>query len=264
VYQTGKKPAVDKPTDLKLETFRPKESTVLVPTHIGFANVFGRNWPMLGNDAYGDCVFAGGDHETSFLNWVGFGAHRHVVEPQVTFSENNALDDYGEVTGFTRDDPDTDQGTLTQDALDYRRKTGLIDANGVRHQIGAYVKIPLGNLGLLREALYLGEVVGLGIAFPSSAMDQFNEGLPWTPVDRSPVESGHYIPIIAAEPGWLYVVTWGKTIKMSEDFYTKYADEAYMILSVEGIYKRAHTNYGGYDWEQIIAAAGTFGPVVGD
>lgn len=262
-FKTGKKPAVDKPTDLQFERYRTTLSGIVVPQIIGFSHVFGGNWPMLGNDAYGDCVFAGGDHETSLLNWIGFGAHKTVVTPQVQFVDENALSDYGAVTGFNPNDPSTDQGTVTQDALDYRRHTGLIDSRGVRHKIGAYVKLPLRNLTTLREALFLFEAIGVGIRFPASAMDQFNNGQPWTPVRGSQIEGGHYIPFIAAEPGWFYCVTWGATQKVSDAFVSEYADELWGILSIEGLYRRAQTDYAGYNWTQLIADAKVVGSLVG-
>ena len=55
-------------------------------------------------------------------------------------------------------------------------KTGIVDAAGNRHRIGAYVKLERGNLTQLYQALYLFQVVGIGIRFPSSAMDQFHAG----------------------------------------------------------------------------------------
>ena len=93
-------------------------------------------------------------------------------------------------------------------------------------------------------------------------MDQFNNGQPWTPVRGAQIDGGHYIPLVAAEPGWLYCVTWGQTQKMSEAFFSKYCDEAYGILTLEGLYRRAQTNYAGYTWQQLITDAGLVGSLV--
>jgi hypothetical protein len=263
-FKLGKLPAVDKPTDLLLSNYLlPEAATISPPTYIGFIHVFGGQWAMLGNDQWGDCVFAGADHETQLLNWIGYGANRLVRTPQVQFSTNDALSDYSAVTGFNPNDPSSDKGTYTQDALDYRRKTGLLDATGARHKIAAYAKLTPGDPVLARQGLFAGEVLGIGINFPSTAMDQFNSGQPWTYVRGASIEGGHYIPVIAAEPGWLYVVTWGQTIKMSDEFYHHYCDESYMILSAEGLFRRRQTTYSGLNWAQLEADAGALGSLVG-
>lgn len=252
----GKKEAVDRPKDFKFTAYRSTD--IHVPDLLGFINVFGGQWPMLGNDQYGDCVWAGGDHETQFLNWIGLGAHRAIKLPPVEFTDQNALSDYAS-TGFNPSDPATDQGTDVGQALEYRRNTGLVDAQGNRHKIGAYVRLTPGNLDHLHEALYLFEAVGIGIQFPDSAMDQFNSGQPWSPLNGSPIEGGHYVPVIASKPGMLYCVTWGKTQPMTEAFYTRYCDEAYGILSVEGLYRRAQVTYSGYNWSQLLQDANLVG-----
>jgi hypothetical protein len=71
---------------------------------------------MLGNDEFGDCVFAGAGHE--HMVWSG---------GKMNFTTDNVLSDYSAVTGFLRDDPATDQGTVMLDALNYRRHTGVMD-----------------------------------------------------------------------------------------------------------------------------------------
>ena len=82
------------------------------------------DYGILGNNQYGDCVLAGGDHEEMLWN-----AEAGVA---VAFTDANALSDYTALTGFNPADPATDQGTDMQAAASYRRTTGLIDANGVR------------------------------------------------------------------------------------------------------------------------------------
>src|SRR5882757_1904530 len=75
-------------------------------------------WGMLGNDKYGDCVWAGAAHETMLWN--------KEASKTVTFTDNEVLSDYSAVTGFNPSDPNSDQGTDMQVAASYRRKTGII------------------------------------------------------------------------------------------------------------------------------------------
>jgi hypothetical protein len=63
-------------------------------------------------------------------------------------------------------------------------------------------------------------------------MDQFNAGRPWSIVSGSPLEGGHYVPLVALR-GDLYCVTWGKLQPLTRAFLTKYCDEAWAILSPE-------------------------------
>lgn len=180
---------------------------------------------MLGNDQYGDCVWAGGDHEHIYWN--------KEANKAVTFTEKTALADYAKCTGFNPNDPNTDQGTDMQVAASYRLKTGLIDTSGTRHKIGAYVALTTGDTTQLKQAIYLFGVVGVGINFPASAMTQFNDGKPWTVISKSSIQGGHYIPVVGYDSKYFYLVTWGKLIKMSYGFFEKYNDESICYLDSE-------------------------------
>lgn len=179
---------------------------------------------MLGNDTVGDCVLAGGGHETMLWNKA---AHR-----DVPFSTANTIGDYSAITGYDPKDPNTDQGTDMELAAKYRRTTGLADANGSRHKIGAYLKLTPGNLNEHLLAAYLFGAVGIGIKFPGSAMDQFNAGKPWSVVKASTIEGGHYIPFVAHRKN-IVVVTWGKCQQMTSGFFKKYNDESLVYISEE-------------------------------
>lgn len=219
----GKKPATHDPRDLQLAHYLDAAALPKRPKVFGHEQFVGADaWGMLGNDNYGDCVFAGAAHET--MLWTA-----EVGQP-AQFTDKAVLSDYSALTGFDPRDPDTDQGTDMREAANYRRSRGIIDAGGKRHKIGAYVALEPGNWQHLLDALYLFGAVGIGIEFPQSAMDQFNAGKPWTVVKRSPIEGGHYVPLVARR-GDTRLVTWGQTQRMSQAFYLQYCDEAYAYLS---------------------------------
>jgi len=239
----GKQPATYDRRDLLFAQYRTAEALPSHPKHFGHETLVGaKAWQMLGNGpdnsvvpgfkGAGDCVFAGGDHETMLWTLEGGG-------PPAKFVGANAIKDYSAVTGYDPKAPldahgenPTDKGTNTRVALSYRRKTGLIDARGKRHKIGAYVSLELGNMSQLLEALYLFGMVGIGIQFPDSAMDQFNAGKPWSVVPGPKPNEGHYIPLVAYRTN-LECVTWGRIQQMTESFYRTYCDEAWAILSPE-------------------------------
>ncbi len=220
----GKTPARSGAVELRLDTYLT-DQVPQAPAAFGHADLV-RAWGMLGNDRVGDCVFAGAGHET--MLWNEEGGH------PVRFTVESVLADYSAVTGYDPADPSTDQGTDMQVAASYRRKTGVVDAAGTRHTIDAYVSVAVGSAEEHATAAYLFGAVGVGIRFPSSAMDQFDAGRPWDVVPHSPIEGGHYVPIIGREAsGDFLVVTWGKVQRMTPAFLAEYNDESIAMISFE-------------------------------
>lgn len=240
----GKKPATHDTRDLLFAQYRDHSVAIHVPRTFGHQKLIG-NWGMLGNDQYGDCVFAGADHEVMLWN----AASGHAIP---TFTSTNALTDYGAVTGFSQTDPNSDQGTNVRDALNYRRKTGTVDGNGTRHKIGAYLAIEPSNITEVLQAAWLFSAVGIGFQCPDYLLDEFNAGKPWTirPGKHS-IEGGHYVPVVGAVGNYLFVVTWGKVQKMSFSFFEKYCDEAYAILSEEYLNSQGESPEG-FSYVQLI------------
>lgn len=224
MFKLGKSTARPDAVKLKLTDYIDKVVLPKPPKSFGHETGV-RLWSMLGNDQFGDCVWAGAAHETELWNAE--------AGRQVTFTDKAVLSDYTAVTGFNAADPNTDQGTDMQVAASYRRKTGIVDADGKRHKIAAYLSITPGNLAEHKLALYLFGAVGIGIKFPVSAMTQFNAGKPWAVVKGASIEGGHYIPLVAYRSAHLECVTWGKVQPMTAGFLKAYNDESVAMLSEE-------------------------------
>lgn len=222
----GKQPATKDDRDLLFAKYRTTAKPKPAPVGYGHKNLVRNQWGMLGNDEWGDCAEAGPCHATMLWNAA--------AGRQVHFTTQNALDAYSAITGFNPDDPNTDQGSNMRDVLKYRQHHGLTDADGRLHTIGAYVSIQPKDFHALLDALYLFEVVEIGFEVPSSAMDQFRAGKPWTVVHGSPIEGGHDVPIIGRPNAeGLECVTWAAVQHLSEGFYEKYNDEAWAVVSEE-------------------------------
>src|SRR5207342_1380181 len=131
------------------------------------------------------------------------------------------LSDYSAAAGFDPSDPiNTDNGTDMQEAASYRRKTGVVDADGNRHLIDAYAAIEPGDVDTLMLSTYLFGAAGVGIRFPISAMQQFDAGQPWDVVTGSRIDGGHYIPVVGRNSaGHLLCVTWGRLHAMTVQFF---------------------------------------------
>jgi hypothetical protein len=237
----GKLPARKDAVKLKLSDYLTPTKLPTPPKsfgHDGLINSLG--WGLLGNDTVGDCVIAGGAHETMLWNTVGGQA--------VSFTTQSVLSDYSAITGYNPNDPNSDQGTDTQQAAKYRQDVGLLDAQGKRHKIGAYLALTPGDYKQLLIAAWLFEAVGLGVNLPRSAMSQFDKGREWTVVKGSPDEGGHYIPLIGHHTN-LVVVSWGRAIRMSRGFYQKYNDESLAYLSEEMLINGK--SFEGFNLDQL-------------
>jgi hypothetical protein len=109
----------------------------------------------------------------------------------------------------------------------------MVGNDGKRHKIGAYLQLDQSDLNEVLMAAYLFSAVGIGINFPLSAINQFNQGEPWTVVKDSEIEGGHYVPIVGYDEQYLYCVTWGQIQKMDIEFFKAYCEEVWAILSTE-------------------------------
>ncbi len=239
-YKLGKTPARPGAVKMKLSTYLAKPQLPVPPANFGHYDII-PNYGMLGNDNYGDCVWAGAGHET--MMWC------EEVGSPVSFTDKGVLSDYSKVTGFKPNDPSTDNGTDMQLAASYRRKTGVVDAAGKRHKVVAYLALVKGNLDQQMSAAYLFGAVGIGIKFPKSAMDQFNAGKPWDVVAGAKLDGGHYIPLVGRANGNLLVITWGKIQEMTPAFFKKYNDESIVYLTKEDL--KANVTPEGFNISQL-------------
>jgi hypothetical protein len=240
-YRLGKKAA--RPDSVLLRFRRYANLSVLPtpPAEFGHDNLVKGPLGMLGNDSYGNCVWAGAAHETMLLNAS--------AGKTVTFTDDAVLSDYSACTGFNKADPSTDNGTDIQQAAAYRQNTGVIDAAGNRHKIGAYLAIAVGDLDAHLTAAYLFDCVGIGVLFPNTAEAQFDANQPWDVVPNMTVEGGHYIPGVARRGGLWVIETWGREQLMTDAFLKGQNDESIAYVSIEML--TGGISLEGFDAEQL-------------
>jgi len=225
-FKLGKKPARHGAVRFKLASYTVAAALPPLPPTFGHEAIIApHDWGVLANDRYGDCVWAGAAHETMLL--------AREAGNVLAFTDADVLGDYAAVSGFDPEKPETDQGTDLQQAADYRRKTGILDAKGSRHRIAAYLALEPGNLGHLYQAAYLFGAAGIGLQLPASAIAQNENGQVWDVVAGSPIAGGHYVPLVGRQADGLHVVTWGAIQVMTEAFLAKYSDEAVAYVSRE-------------------------------
>lgn len=182
-----------------------------------------QSWPMYLNDQIGDCTCAAMGHLIQEFTTAAQGA-------TVTVADQDVLAAYEAAGGYNPADPSTDQGAYIQDALGYWLKNGIAG-----HTILAYASVDVGNLTEVRQAIDLFGAVNVGLAFPGSAMDQFNAGRPWDVVVGAQVEGGHCVPVGAYGTDGFTCVTWGTPQAMSTRFWQTYVDEAWVVITADWV-----------------------------
>lgn len=233
---TGKHPFVPDARDLKAEDYVDLAATIHVPWNLGHEDRMPQPRLMFGNGpdnsvapgfgGAGDCVLAFIANAIRLASAIG---GRPI--PPITGKE--AIAAYSEVTGYRIGDASTDNGTDMRTALNWWRKIGFADATGARHKLGAYALIPQGGHLKWFRALYELDVgVGLGIEFPTSAMDQFNAGQVWQLVPGATIDGGHAI-LLDARRQWPKVETWARDQDVSEPFLEHQVDEAWALFMPE-------------------------------
>jgi len=212
------------------------------PDHFtGHTDLVG-NWGMLGNgaaldnppglpDGVGDCAVAGPCHQVMKAT-----AESGAI---ANFDTGAALKNYGAITGWNIDDPDSDAGTNIGDMARYWRKHGLVDAAGKIHKIVAYVDLNPGDIRELWLAAWIFPLgVGCGYALPESALEQAQDGEIWDVVPGSPIAGGHYVPTLARPAASLGAgVSWGKLRPFTARWHQKYNNQGIVPLSTEGLVK---------------------------
>jgi hypothetical protein len=221
----GKLPAQSKKSDFQLAKLLSEELPK-PPGKFGNEDAF-PNWGMLGNGRYDDCAWAGAAHETMLWDKL-------LSRPVTQFTTKTCLADYAAVTSFDPKTGKNDSGTHARDMMSYRRKTGIIDAKGVRHKIDAYVAIDPRDWDTMIRAARVFGVVGIGFRFPDSAEDEFDNSRIWQP-SSAKIMGAHYVPVVGTRSSTKEAtcITWGRRQRLSREFYEKYNDESWIPLSFE-------------------------------
>ncbi len=243
-FKLGKKPARPGAVRLKFASYTNATALPPLPATFGHDAIIGvHDWGMFANDRYGDCVWAGAAHETMLL--------AREAGNVVAFTDPDVLGDYAAATGFDPAKPETDQGTDVQQAAEYRRTTGIIDAHGNRHRIAAYLALEPGNLDHLYQAAYLFGASGIGLQLPATALAQSKQGQTWDVVAGAPIDGGHYVPLVGRQAAGLHVISWGMDQVMTETFLKQYCDEAIAYVSEECLIQQRTPE--GFSYADLIS-----------
>ena len=235
LYKLGKLPPKRDPRTLKLWDYLG-DTLPVPPPSVDYSTAV-PEFPMYLNDRLGDCAIACPAHMVQV--WTC-----DVGDHPTTPSDAEVLTEY-EIVGGYKGTPETDQGCVALDVLNQWRKVGLFG-----HQIYAFTKVNPTNHTEVMDGINLFGALYIGVALPLSAQGKDE----WLVVDSPQSEpgswGGHAVPIVAYNPDYLTVVTWGGLLNMSWNFLDAYCDEAYAALSLDWI-ARSGQAPSGLDLSQL-------------
>jgi hypothetical protein len=182
---------------------------------------------MWGNDAWGDCVIAGEANQLLRLE-------RIEQRRTLMLSDQEVIDRYKLLTGSASPGDAYDNGLVILEAMRNWRSSGFTVGNRT-YTIAAYGELEPNNRAQLRMASYALHGIHLGISLPLAAQRMTHEGV-WhyegqtTPEFQPGSWGGHLVYSKAYDPDSLEILTWGRKVKVTNEFIEKYADEAWAVV----------------------------------
>jgi hypothetical protein len=219
---TGKLPARFHPKTLCAERYfgeallSPPTGAPPVPEKVFWGyKIPADQWQMFGNDVAGDCPIAKTFH--AIMNWT---AHTGTMK---TFTNQQALDIYTELTGWNPLTGANDTGLVLTDLYDRWQTTGICG-----DKILGWMAFNPAAPNRIEQIIWACGMADIGIRFPDSAMVQFNAGEAWSVVPGTPMpDDGHNVPLFNFGSAGYQCVTWSKLQAILKAFIVTYCDEAY-------------------------------------
>jgi hypothetical protein len=200
-------------------------------------------WPMMMNDAIGDCAIAGAGH--AIEQWTTYAN----TTPRI-FSDEEAQALYSIVGGYVPGNPATDQGVVELDLLDWWRDKGISS-----DRLAAFAAVKWDDPVGVKQAIHWFGNLYLGLALPLSAQQQEVWDVPREgAVGAAAAGSwgGHCVLAVGYDADGLTCVTWGALKRLTWTFLAAYADEAYALLSRDFV-EACGTSADSLDWNQLEA-----------
>jgi hypothetical protein len=185
------------------------------------------SWPMYLNDHLGDCACAA-------------PGHMEMIFSKATGKEKDPSDDdillLYELQGYVPGNPATDNGSSMGEVLTDWRNGRWVGTDGKTvSSIYAYAQVDQTNMEHLRLALYLFDGLYIGAGLPLTAQGQSVwDVVPDSPTHNAPYSwGGHAINVVAIDQdkGLVDIITWGKRMSMTFNFWGTYVDEVYAVIT---------------------------------
>jgi hypothetical protein len=187
-----------------------------------------KKWTVMGNNSYGDCVFAGRAH--MIQTWSANKGHELIIP------------DDDVVQLYLKYSPG-DDGYNIADSLKILRQTGMWGRN-----IWSYCSVDPHDHDAVKAAIHLFGGLATGVNLPRGwqSADVWDVG-----GGRPGSWGGHDVPIIAYDDKYLTCVTWGALQKITWAGWDYYFDESYACIAPDWF--TGGTAPNGLDLENLRA-----------
>jgi hypothetical protein len=231
VQYLGKLPAVYDPRHLSaVEYLDPSK---LSPPETVDLTAGITDWPMYANDQMGDCTCAAIGHMIQRWSLSATGE-------QTVISQDD-------IVAYYRHLSPQDTGAAIANVLSYTRDVGLVG-----HKIEGFISVSVSDPRMVKLAAWLFEGLDIGVLLPRTAQGRASwDVVSGTPDARPGSWGGHSVNVVAVDDTGVTVVTWGKLLHMSWDFWATYVDEAWAILPDDFAAYATKNSPEGFDLESL-------------
>jgi hypothetical protein len=222
----GRLPRVDDSRTFELSGYLKDQDLSHIPEKYNWGKKIKKdNWGVMGNLKANLCTCAAAGH----LIMVWTSNTGKLQRPK-----NEAImKAYCDLTNYIPETDENDNGVEALKALKYWRKTGIAGNN-----IIAFAKLQDKNREQLLKTIYLFGGCYVGLNLPKSAERQYNTTKKWT-IPRGGKKKdaekgswfGHAVLITGYKKEELRIITWGREMIMTIDFWEAYAEESYAVFS---------------------------------
>jgi hypothetical protein len=202
---------------------------------------------VMGNQALGDCVIAGGYHVVG-VETGNAGNLFHATLPQIE-------KDYSAIGGYVPGDESTDQGCDEPTALNYWTQHGF--ANGTK--LLGWLAVDPNNRQELMAACYLFENLFFGIELPDAWVNPFpaGNGFVWDVAGDPVPENGHAVIGYGYGDRGVKIDSWALDGVLTWAAIAKYCARiangaVYVLLTPDQLAKGAAKAPNGVAWHDLI------------
>jgi hypothetical protein len=200
-----------------------------VPAPLNWTAGMPSNFGMMLNNVIGDCTCAGWGHQKQIWTFNAAGA-------EVTTPDTDIEALYAACGGYVPGDPNTDNGCIEQDVLNYLHSTGL-DGD----KLDAYFEVDVRNHDDVKRTVAWCGGSYIGFQVPAYLMQLTVAGSTWDVPGASGVPSdadtsdvgGHCVVVCGFDDAGLDLISWGAQYRMSWAFWAAHVDEAYGLIDAD-------------------------------
>jgi len=222
----GRLPKVEDERTFSLSSYLNDEKLPKVPKQYNWGKkIKPDKWGDFGNLKINNCTCAVAGH--LIMTWTSNTGR--LKRPK----EKSIVDAYSDVTNFNPLTNENDDGVESIKVLKHWRKNNIAG-----HKIVAFAKLEDKNRQQLINTIYLFGGCFVGLNLPKTAERQYNTTGKWT-IPRKGTKKdtkrgtwfSHAILITGYKGEELRIITWGKEMIMTMDFWEAYSEESYAVFS---------------------------------